>query len=535
MKLSIPPSHGWGTLSLALPLCALLLPVASSAAPLTEPQVRAAVETWVRQVTAEARPDAVIARLDAQVVDKRTVGYIAHLKTEGFCLCGADDLLLPVYFYSPQGRFDPANPGLQTILFEIGARLEQALTQKGPVNSEMEKLAKARSADWQELLAGRCPVASAPKAAPTMMTLPLTSHWHQGHPYNQRCPAVASSPQNERTLVGCVALAMAQIMYYWKWPAQGQGISNVVVQYRARTDWDYWPLASASAPATVNSWDPNKLRWTNLSGGLLLMNGYWDDSIKNSAKDIAGSTTAYRLAIDNLIHRLPLHTNTHACDLSVPINWGLIGDAHADPADSGDEAVADFCWRAGAAASMGYAPTMTAGCVGNAATALRNNFFYAPEVVGVPPAGKNIDEMTLEIQWLRPIQMDGWNGGSGHDWVAYGYNMGTDPNRQFRINLGWGGSSDGWYSCDAMPFPDGQNYIKNIAPKDVVKFVGGFTFPGTGGPASPYTTLAQAIELAPDNATLIFKAGSVNPVAASGMRITRPLTLKGWNVAIRPQ
>ncbi len=45
--------------------------------------------------------------------------------------------------------------------------------------------------------------------------LPLLScQWNQSYPFNMQCPKI----KGKRTLTGCVATAMAQIMYYWKWP-----------------------------------------------------------------------------------------------------------------------------------------------------------------------------------------------------------------------------------------------------------------------------------------------------------------------------
>ena len=41
-------------------------------------------------------------------------------------------------------------------------------------------------------------------------------HWNQGTPYNNKCPQY----QGERCITGCVATAMAQIMYYHQWPEQ---------------------------------------------------------------------------------------------------------------------------------------------------------------------------------------------------------------------------------------------------------------------------------------------------------------------------
>ncbi|MEZ5359279.1 MAG: C10 family peptidase [Candidatus Zixiibacteriota bacterium] len=49
---------------------------------------------------------------------------------------------------------------------------------------------------------------------------PLTvSSWHQREPYNHYCPM----GDGGRTVVGCVATATAQILYYWQWPPEGIG------------------------------------------------------------------------------------------------------------------------------------------------------------------------------------------------------------------------------------------------------------------------------------------------------------------------
>jgi len=47
------------------------------------------------------------------------------------------------------------------------------------------------------------------------------TEWGQDAPYNALCPVI----NGRNCLTGCVATAMAQIMYYWKWPVQGKGYS----------------------------------------------------------------------------------------------------------------------------------------------------------------------------------------------------------------------------------------------------------------------------------------------------------------------
>ena len=48
----------------------------------------------------------------------------------------------------------------------------------------------------------------------------LTTAWHQGAPYNDYCP---TGYDNDICVVGCVATAAAQIMWYHQWPSAGQG------------------------------------------------------------------------------------------------------------------------------------------------------------------------------------------------------------------------------------------------------------------------------------------------------------------------
>jgi hypothetical protein len=97
-------------LALLLGVGAALIPAPAQAGHIGEREVRSAVEIWVRYVTADARPDAVVERMEPYETDGEIVAYIAHLKGGGFCIAGADDLLLPVCLYSPDGTYDPGNP-----------------------------------------------------------------------------------------------------------------------------------------------------------------------------------------------------------------------------------------------------------------------------------------------------------------------------------------------------------------------------------------------------------------------------------------
>jgi len=529
---------GW-FLGLLLLLTMLLTPSPLQANGFGEQEVRAAVETWVRYVTADARPDAVVEWMEPYRVNGETVAYIAHLKDGGFCITGADALLLPVYFYSPRGTYDAENPGLQYILWEIGARLEhirQDLAAKGPTVQQYQDELSERAAYWQDLIAGRVPArmeSQAASAEPVMVQLDLTSQWHQGSPYNDQTPTLPGGSGNH-TRVGCVATAMAQIMYYWKWPQTGVGNVSVTYKWWSRTNWDSEPLdIDPNIPARF----AGRLRWIRVVGGNeLQMNGDWDHSVLTSAQNITNTRT-YSEALHNLWNRFPPPSSTnHSANLGfATYNWDILQDTHGSSPGLGDVEVAELSYHAGLAAKMNYGIWASGAERKNMVKALETNFrFDQDATLGT----RDINIMTEEIQWFRPIAFAGRDSPTtGHVWVISGYNKGTDP-WQFWMNLGWGGinNSNGWFSYDGVPenFNDDQQHVTRIAPLNVVRFVGA-SDSGDGTPDNPYRHIEEAITKAPGGATLIFKAGSDNTFSASTLTINRPFTLKGTDITIRKE
>lgn len=527
------------SLGLLLVFCLILVPTFLHAGELDETEVGSAVQTWARHVTADARPDAVIERMEPHQVKGETVAYIAHLVGGGFCLCGSDDLVLPVYLYSPRGTYDPQNPNYQYILWEIETRvkcLREGLEKGDPTVLGYQDFLAKRASFWQDLMSGRTPPRMEEKGEPVMMELDLTSQWHQRTPYNDQCPDLTPDA-DEHTVVGCVATAMCQIMYYWRWPYTGVGIDTTIYNYLWRSNWDEEPLVSD--PNIQPDWaGGGRLEWTSAEGGKLRMNGYWDGSLYKGAKKI-NEDADYLDALENLWNRL-YHVASYCIANfgATTYDWSIIGDTHTDPPDAGDVEVAKLCYHAGVAVIMGYGVWGSGASTWNVDSAFEDHFRYDYDgICGT----RDIDTMTEEIQWLRPLYFSGDRhdtlGGGGHAWVVLGYNKWTDPARQFKMNLGWGGACDEWYSCDSIPcapFYLNQLNVTRIAPKDMVGFVGGLD-PGDGSPGDPYQDVEEAIDEAPDNATLIFKAGSDNTFSTATLLIDRPLTLKGKDVTIRKE
>jgi hypothetical protein len=444
-------------------------------------------------------------------------------------------MLLPVYLYSPEAMYDPDNPNYQYVLWEIGWRLDairKAVEQKDQRLECYQSELSRRGSFWQDLIAGRLLSRPGVDEAhllgdPVIMELPLTCRWHQDSPYNDDCPNLTPG-QDERTKVCCAATAMAQIMYYWKWPPAGTGSVPTPAPYDFR--FTTTPLGEplVTNPNISTKWG-GRLWWDTTIGGTLWMSGYWDGSVYNDALNIS-TDSSYRAALETLWNRMTLGQTVPSVNLSTPINWSVIQDVHADPVDDGDPDVAALCYAVGVSVYVHYGVWESWAFDYHIADELEEHFYYDADAVH---QGRDVAKMTEEIQWFRVLEIGGSAAGR-HFWVAYGYDKAVDPtNPRFLMNMGWGGAGI-WYTCDQV-FPVDQVITTLIAPLNMAKFVGS-TSAGDGSPDSPYKNIEEAIKPgsgAPDGATLIFKAGSVNTFSAAPLVINRPFTLKGYNVVIQ--
>lgn len=194
--------------------------------------------------------------------------------------------------------------------------------------------------------------------------------------YNKFCPAGATC---DHTKVGCVALALGQILWYWKWPYAAVidtgGISSVLHIY----DWNAMPVK------------------------------------------IYDTTDDYNVdMISNLLHDSGVVVN---------MNYGC--------------------------ESSGVPSAFTAERVRNA---FSNTFSYDSQY--------HSRQNYVSTEWLnllkdelynhRPIFYRGRRTNSGHAFVLDGY----DSDNRFHVNLGWGGSSNGYYLLDSIPNPNGTDYYK---------------------------------------------------------------------------
>lgn len=129
----------------------------------------------------------------------------------GFIVISGSDCLSPVIAYSTEGCFDPNNipPAMMNYL-----------------NEQVQMIAYAQNIDakpeacianeWRELTEQTLPYFGISQKAITKL---LKSKWNQDPLYNDMCPII----NGNRAVTGCVATAMAQIIYYWRFPWVGKG------------------------------------------------------------------------------------------------------------------------------------------------------------------------------------------------------------------------------------------------------------------------------------------------------------------------
>ena len=133
---------------------------------------------------------------------------------KGFAIIPADDRLGQVIGYSQTGQLTDSLPvPLQNLLADYAAAAERIQVDSVTLMPSYPNRPKA-------------------SVAPL-----IGSKWDQGYPWNKYCPTRSGT----QTYIGCVAAAMAQVMFYHKWPKDrpsGMPKSDDDAQALSYYDWD---------------------------------------------------------------------------------------------------------------------------------------------------------------------------------------------------------------------------------------------------------------------------------------------------------
>lgn len=181
------------------------------------------------------------------VVDEPAFYVFNAADGKGFVVVSGDDDFPKIIGYSNEGFF-PSDGQMPEGLNDFLSSYSQyvADVRSGIADAPLLEADKVVSADYIPVVGPLC-----------------TSKWSQSAPYNMYAPKIGSTV----CPVGCVATAMSQLMYFWKYPEKGQGqVSYTVPTYNI-------PL---SADLSQSVYD-----WANMA-----------DAVTNSSSDAAKAAVA---------------------------------------------------------------------------------------------------------------------------------------------------------------------------------------------------------------------------------------------------
>lgn len=280
---------------------------------------------------------------------------------EGFVIASADDQVPAILGYSSRG----------TVLIEA---------MPANLKAWLDSYDKQISYIQEQGIKGSTPITSTHAAISPLMT----TTWDQDDPYNQSCPDFFTYG---KSVTGCVATAMAQIMYYHRNRSVSQ-ISATIPAYTCRSKWNSEAGAQQISVAAVPA--GSVIDWNNM------------------LTNYTGSETATQ-----------------------------------------KKAVADLMFYCGASVSMNYANGENGGSGAyseDVPEALKTYFGYSDNTQLVSRDNYTNDSwdnlIYNELSNHRPVFYSGvTSSGGGHAFVCDGY----DSDGYYHINWGWGGYCDTYF------------------------------------------------------------------------------------------
>ena len=329
---------------------------------------------------APAMADIKLAHTEASSVEGNAY-YVFNIQGGGWIIMAGDDRAKQVLAYGDKGNIDMNDmPGsMKGYLKMLKGQIETAQAYKGET----------------------VPV-KAPKRSAAVEPL-LKTDWGQGEPMNRLCPVNGAG---NITSVGCGPLAMAQIMYYWKYPNEVAAVPGYSIS---------WSQYMSELPAT---------------------------------------TFDYSLMLDNYY--------THNPETGNPTGYVAFTEEQANE-------VAKLCRYCGQACKARYGnanETSTGSYTYDQRDAFKL-FGYNEnmQLIGKDPSfycsNSNkytieewCDLINIELQAGRPIPYHDMY--EGHAWVLDG----VDADGKVHMNWGFNGRFNGWFEIDALVFhPYGDDEV----------------------------------------------------------------------------
>jgi len=308
--------------------------------------------------------------------------YVFNINNHnGFIMVSGDDLIEPILAYSNEAsfNFDAISPEAKLWIEGYQNQIAYVIGHNLP--------AQAGVADqWNEL---KTPFNNIGARTTTVSPL-LATTWDQAPYYNIFCPGTGSN----KSVTGCVATAMAQVMKFWNWPTVGTGAHSYTTSTMSYS-------MSADFGNTVYNWAgmPNSLTSNNAAVGTLMLHA----GISVNMNYTSTESGAFVISLES-----PYSANC--------AEFALKTYFHYKPTLQGIPRFGE--------------PSGTPGPIAQATW---------------------ISMIEAELNAGRPVIYSGSSTtAGGHCWVCDGYNS----SNQMHFNWGWSGTGpDGYYSVNAIAPP----------------------------------------------------------------------------------
>ena len=192
--------------------------------------VAAAIISFAETVDRDQARTIAFRWLGAEVTESEYVSdafYIFNGKDGGWIMISAEDAAVPVLAYSESIPLNLKN--------WLGGYENEILTAR----REKQRASTEVTALWKT--AGYRTKAAGQKVLET-------PNWGQDSPFNDQCPKVTENGRTNRAVTGCVATAIAEVIRYHQWPANGTG---TIGGYTYRSDYNVNATASTHTIMTT--------------------------------------------------------------------------------------------------------------------------------------------------------------------------------------------------------------------------------------------------------------------------------------------
>ncbi len=368
--------------------------------------------SFMRSANKETMPVSPVSPVDklTKSVSENTPYYMFNVgDNNGFVIVSGNDIAQPILGFSEKGCIDPGN-----LPENMSAWLDEYAEQ-------MSFATEGSQADNSRILADIEPL--------------IQTEWNQDYPYNRVLPNVYPTEfgydndykTRKRLATGCVATAMAQVMFYHKYPEIGKHDKTYSVYYKFSDDGSYKSVMFIPLPGYNHV----------VSHAADFGNTYYDwDNMQLTYSSSIDKDAAQTFAVSTLIYH---------CGIAVDMNYGTLSGG-------------------GSSALSTVIPY-----------ALEYYFDYDSDVRLIEKmfySDSDWEETVYdELSAGRPVIYNGNKTLSqGHTFVCDGFKYTPDNGNFFHFNWGWGGYCDGYFKFSALKpsstdYTNMQSAVIGIMPK----------------------------------------------------------------------